>query len=91
MLTRNFRAIALAAATATALTAMSVTPASADRRYNNNAAAIAAFAAIVGTIATIAIAEERRSRWEEHQRQRAYRPPHYGPSPYQHRPYYRPY
>jgi uncharacterized membrane protein YidH (DUF202 family) len=90
MLTRNFRAIALAAATTIALTAIGVTPASADRR-NNNAAAIAAFAAIVGTIATIAIAEERRSRWEDHQRQRAYRPQHYGPSPYQNRPYYRPY
>jgi hypothetical protein len=89
MLTRTFRAIALAAAIATALTAVSVTPASAGRR--GDAAAVAAFAAIIGTIATIAIAEQRRSQWEEHQRQRAYQPPHYGPPAYQHRPYYRSY
>jgi hypothetical protein len=90
MLARTFRAIALAAATAIALTAVSVTPASAGRR-NNDAAAIAAFAAIIGTIATIAIAEQRRSQWEDYQRSRVYTPPYYGPARNYHRPYYRPY
>ena len=66
MFTTKFRAIALAAATAIAISAVSVTPASASRR--GNAAALGAFAAVVGTIATIAIAEQRRSDWESQQR-----------------------
>jgi len=81
MLTKTFRAIALAAATALAVSAVSVTPASADRR--GNAAGAAAFAAIVGTIATIAIAEQQRRDWES---RRAYQPPYYGPAPYRGHP-----
>ena len=77
MLTKTFRAIAIAAATAMAISAVAVTPASAGRR--DGAAAAAAFAAIVGTIATIAIAEQQRSDWE---RQQAYPGPYYAPAPY---------
>jgi hypothetical protein len=68
MLTRTFRAIALAAATAIAISAVSVTPASANRRGNNAAAAIAMFGIVAGTIAGIAAADARRSDWEARQR-----------------------
>lgn len=89
MLTRTNRAIAFAAATAIALTAVSVTPASAGRR--SDAAALAVFGAILGTVATIAIAEQRRQEWEHYQRNRAYQPGYYGAPRYFYRPYYRPY
>jgi hypothetical protein len=77
MLTRTFRAIALAAATALAISAVGVTPASADRR--GSAAGAAAFAAIVGTIATVIIADQQRRDWESRQ---AYPGPYYAPAPY---------
>ena len=90
MLTKMKRALAVATAAAIALTAVSVTPASADRRDNNNAAAaIAMFAIVAGTIATIAAAEQRRSDWET--RQRAYNHGYYGYPQPRHRHYYRPY
>lgn len=77
MITKTFRAIALAAATAVAISAVSVSPASAGRR--GDAAAIAAFATIVGTIATVAIADQQRRDWES---QQAYPGPYYAPAPY---------
>ena len=91
MLTNKFRAIVLATATTIAISAASVTPAAADRRGNNAAAAIAMFAIVAGTIAAVAAADQRQSGWEA--RQRYYGsghgyPPH---SPYYGRHYYRPY
>jgi hypothetical protein len=87
MLTNMKRTLAVATAAAIALTAVSVTPASAGRRGNNAAAAIAMFAIVAGTIATIAAADQRRSDWDA--RQRAY---NYGyPPPPHYRHYYRPY
>ena len=80
MLTKTNRLTGLVAAAAIGLTAVSVTPASADRR--SDAAAAAAFAAIVGTIATIAIAEQRRSEWQDYHRPPVYSPPYYGPRRY---------
>ena len=82
MFTKSKRAIAAAVAGAIGLTAVSVTPASAARRHYN-AAGAAAFAAVVGTIATVVIAEQRRRDWENYNRQRAYygyppAPPYYG-------------
>ena len=67
MLSKTKRALAATIAGAIALTAVSVTPASA-RRYN--AAGAAAFAAVLGTVASVIIAEQRRRDWEA--RQRAY-------------------
>ena len=84
MKTKLSRALAVAVAAAIAVSAVSVTPASASRR--NNRAAMAMFGTIVGTIATIAIAEQRRRDWEEYNRQRAY----YGYPPVP-PPYYRHY
>ena len=62
---RTFKSsvIATAAAAGIALTAMSV-PAAAGHRHGNNAAALAAFAAIFGTVAAIIAAEQYRDRYE---------------------------
>jgi hypothetical protein len=62
------RAIATAAAAAIALTTFSLQPAAAGSRHGNDAAALAAFAAVFGTIAAIVAAEHYRDR------------PHYGPA-----------
>jgi hypothetical protein len=77
MTTNKLRTIALAAATAVAISAVSVAPASASDR--SRAAGAAAFAAIVGTIATVVIAEQQRRDWES---QQAYAGPYYAPAPY---------
>ena len=62
---RTFKSsvIATAAAAGIALTAMSV-PAAAGHRHGNNAAALAAFAAIFGTVAAIIAAEQYRDRYD---------------------------
>jgi hypothetical protein len=56
------------------------------RRYGHrhgNAAALGAFAAIAGTIATIAIAEQRRREWRRHhQYYGPYGYPYGAPAPY---------
>jgi hypothetical protein len=70
------RAIATAAAAAIALTTFSLQPAAAGYRHGNDAAALAAFAAVFGTIAAIVAAEHYRDR------------PHYGPA-YNYGPGYR--
>jgi hypothetical protein len=67
MRTMTSRAIATAAAAAIALTTFSLQPAAANPRHGNNAAALAAFAAVFGTIAAIVAADHYRDR------------PHYGP------------
>jgi hypothetical protein len=76
------RAIATAAAAAIALTTFSLQPAAAGSRHGNDAAALAAFAAVFGTIAAIVAAEHYRDRPH-------YRPPYnYGPAghgPHPHR------
>ena len=56
------RAIATAAAATIALTTFSLQPAAAHPRGGNDAAAFAAFAAIFGTIAAIAAAEQYRDQ-----------------------------
>jgi hypothetical protein len=89
MIKKLSRTLAAMLAGAIALTAVSITPASAGRR--NNAAAIAAFSAIVGTIATIAIEQQHRDDWERYNRERAYYGYQPAPPPYYHRHYYRPF
>ncbi len=83
------RAIAAAAAASIALTTLTLTPAAAEPFYaptevhyrdNGGAAALGAFAAIAGTIATIAAAEHYRRHYDEAPYPYAYRPayPAYG-------------
>jgi hypothetical protein len=62
MRTLTSRAIATAAAAAIALTTFSLQPAAAGYRDGNDAAAIGAFAAVLGTIAAIVAAEQYRDR-----------------------------
>jgi hypothetical protein len=70
------RALATAAAAAIALTTFSLQPASAAGRHGGDVAALAAFAAVFGTIAAIVAAEQDRD-------QPYYAPPYgYGPQPY---------
>jgi hypothetical protein len=67
MRTFKSRAIATAAAAAIALTTFSLQPAAAGSRYGNEAAAFAAFAAVLGTIAVIAATRHRdRPDWSHH-------------------------
>jgi hypothetical protein len=56
------RAIAIAAAAAIALTTIGLQPAAAGQYEPDDAAAVAAFAAILGTIATMVAAERHRHR-----------------------------
>ncbi len=56
------RAMTTAAAAVIALTTMTMQPAAAGSRHGDDAAALAAFAAIFGTIATIVAAEQYRDR-----------------------------
>ena len=78
MRTFTGRAIATAAAAAIALTTFSFQPAAAGSRHDNDAAALAAFAAVFGTIAAIIASEQHRDR------------PSYGHHPsYTHGPVYR--
>jgi hypothetical protein len=72
MRTITSRAIATAAAAAIALTTFSLQPAAANSRRGGDAAALGAFAAVVGTIAAIIAAEQYRD-------QTSYGPP-YGPA-----------
>ena len=58
------RAVTTAAAAVFALTVMSIQPAAAGYRHGNDAAALAAFAAIFGTVAAIIAAEQYRDRYE---------------------------
>jgi len=60
MRTFTKRAIATAAAAAIALTTFSLQPAAAGYRRGNDAAAIGAFAAVIGTIAAIIAAQQYR-------------------------------
>jgi hypothetical protein len=62
MRTFTGRAIATAAAAAIALTTFSLQPAAAGSRHGNDAAALAAFAAVFGTIAAIIAADQHRDR-----------------------------
>ena len=57
------RAIAAAAAAAIALSTMTIQPAAAGSRHGNDAAALAAFAAIFGTVAAIIAAEQERDSY----------------------------
>ena len=57
------RAITAAAAAAIALSAMTIQPAAAGSRHGNDAAALAAFAAIFGTVAAIIAAEQQRDSY----------------------------
>ncbi len=63
MLITKSRAIAAAVVTALALTSFAATPASARSRHHNNAAAIAAFAGIFGTMAALAARDRYRDRY----------------------------
>ena len=82
------RAMAAAAAVSIALTAFGLTPASAaplrtdaSYRHGGGAAALGAFAAIAGTIATIAAAQNDRDQYVDGGP--------YGPAPYAYAPAYR--
>ena len=57
------RAITAAAAVAIALSTMTIQPAAAGSRHGNDAAALAAFAAIFGTVAAIIAAEQQRDSY----------------------------
>ena len=57
------RAITAAAAVAIALSTMTIQPAAAGSRHGNYAAALAAFAAIFGTVAAIIAAEQQRDSY----------------------------
>lgn len=76
MRTWKSRAVATAAAAAIALTTFSLQPASAAGRHGGDVAALAAFAAVFGTIVAIVAAEQDRDQ------------PYYGPS-YSYGPTYR--
>jgi hypothetical protein len=73
------RAIATAAAAAIALTTFSLQPAAAGSR--NDAAALAAFAAVFGTIAAVVAAEHYRDR-PHYERSYNYGPVDRGPHPH---------
>ncbi len=62
MRTMTSRAIAIAAAAAIALTTLGLQPAAAGTRHGDDAAAVAAFAAVFGTIAAIIAAEQYRDQ-----------------------------
>jgi len=64
MRTFKSRAVTTAAAAVFALTITSIHPAAAGHRHGNDAAALAAFAAIFGTVAAIIAAEQYRDRYE---------------------------
>jgi hypothetical protein len=82
MRTLTSRAIAIGAAAAIALTTLGLQPAAAHPRDRDAAAALGAFAAVFGAIATIIAAEQYRD-------QPTYVPPYgYGPA---YGPVYRPY
>jgi hypothetical protein len=88
MFTRQNRTIAAAAAVSIALSAFGLSPAAAaplatevGYRNDGGAAALAAFAAIAGTIAVIAAAHHDRAPY--------YQAPYgYAPAPYAHAPRY---
>ena len=73
------RTIATAAAAAIALTTFSLQPAAAGSR--NDAAALAAFAAVFGTIAAVVAAEHYRDR-PHYERSYNYGPVDRGPHPH---------
>ena len=91
MRTFTGRAIATAAAAAIALTTFSLQPAAAGSRHGNDAAALAAFAAVFGSIAAIIAADQHRDRRSYgHRPSYTYGPVHRGPvhhphGPWQHR------
>jgi hypothetical protein len=63
MRTLTCRAVTTAAAAVIALTTITIQPAAAGHRRGNDAAALMAFAAIFGTIATIIAAEQYRDSY----------------------------
>ena len=75
------RAIATAAAAAIALTTFSLQPAAAGSHHGNDAAALAAFAAVFGTIAAVVAAEHYRDR-PHYERSYNYGPVDRGPHPH---------
>ena len=78
MRTLTSRAMTTAAAAVIALTTMSITPAAAGHRRGNDAAALAAFAAMFGTIAAIIATQQDRDRYS-YSPGPAYGGPGYGP------------
>jgi hypothetical protein len=89
MRTFKSRAITTAAAAAIALTTFSLQPAAAGSRYANDAAAFAAFAAVLGTIAVIAATRHReRPAWSHH-RSYAHQPSYAHHPSYTHGPVHR--
>ena len=87
MRTLTSHVIATTAASAIALTTVGLQPAAAGSRYGGDAAALAAFALVFGTIAAVVAAEQYRDEG-------AYGPPYtYGPvyrdpGPYGHWPHH---
>jgi hypothetical protein len=80
MRTITSRAIATAAAAAIALTTFSLQPAAAGSRHGDDAAALAAFAAVFGTIAAI-IATEQYCDQPSYGPSYGYGPAYPGPGP----------
>ena len=78
MRTLTSRAMTTAAAAVIALTTMSYQPAAAGHRRGNDAAALAAFAAMFGTIAAIIATQQYRDR-HSYSPGPAYGGPGYGP------------
>jgi hypothetical protein len=64
MRTLTGRAISTAVAAVFGLAVMSIQPAAAGYRHRNDAAALAAFATIFGSVAAIIAAEQYRNRYE---------------------------
>jgi hypothetical protein len=80
MRTFTSRAIATAAAAAIALTTFGLQPAAAGHRHGGDAAALAAFVAMFGTMAAIIAAEQRRERASYvYHPSYTYGPVHHGP------------
>jgi hypothetical protein len=88
MRTWKSRAIATAAAAAIALTTFSLQPAYASGRHGGDVAALAAFAAVFGSIAAIIAAEQDRDR-PYYEPSYGYGPPYRGPYPHGHWPQHR--
>jgi hypothetical protein len=81
MRTFKSRVIATAAASAIALTTFGLQPAAAGSRYGRDAAALAAFALVVGTIAAVVAAGQYRDE-AAYGPPDAYGPGYRGPRPY---------